>query len=573
MAGIDYDSIFPGKQQQTPPPASTGSGGGSVSQSGASQGDSGYHSAGESLAAGVAQGVVRDPAQTITSLAAPVINWVDRNVPVLGALDRWAGTTPENIAAQSTAAQQQYGGDLSFQAGRIGGNVLAGAAIPGAGLAGDLGAAAVGAGARPIVSALARGAASGAYAGGTGSALVSGGYGEDPGTAALEGAAGGGLLGGAASAVARPVSSALTNIADRLGIDLSAGQARGGVLGWLEDLTEPFFGSGAGKQGAQQKAQFANVIQRNMGVPETGNFTLPEANAALQTAGTNQGNAARALNIDAGVPAGAPTVPGAAAPNLVDRLNQVVSDAERLGPTTEQAYGARDLRKQIFSSLSNNGGIMPGADFQSFVGYRSALDQMAKSKNPAVQNVAHEVREALTTAANNTSSNAPGALDAYNAARLQYKAGVLARDVTQQTGDFADTTPAALKQSILRIYGDQMANTGVGYDLPDLARLIRLIPKYPSSGTAQRQTLYNALAAAGSYLGAPAMAAAGMHAAAPYAALIGAARMSRFGPGMGVPGVGNALAAVGNYANPLLPRLAGEQVGKAVTGNWTWPQQ
>jgi len=574
-AAIDYDGIFGSRGRQgsaaSTPPASTDGGDGSGG-AGAGQSDSGNHSAGESFAAGVVQGTVRDPAETITSIAAPVINWVDRNVPFLGALDRWAGTTPENIAAQSEAARQRYGNDLSFQAGRIGGNVLVGAAIPGAGLVGDVGAAAAGAG-RPLLSALARGAASGAYAGGTGSALVSGGYGENPLTAGLEGAVGGGVLGGAGAALARPIANNLTNIANRLGVDLSAGQARGGVLRWLEDLTEPFPLSGAGQKGAQQQSQFANVIQRNMGAPETGNFTLPEAEAAMQAAGTRQGNAARALNIDASVPAGTPTVPGTAAPNLVDRLNEVVADAERLGPSTPQAYGARNLRQQIFSSLANNGGTMPGRDFQSFVGYRSALDQMAKSTTPEVANVARDVRDALSTAANNTASNAPGALDAYRAAQLQYKAGVLAREVTKQTGDFADTTPAALKQAIFNIYKNQMTNTGVGYDLPDLARLIRLIPKYPSSGTAQRQAMYGGAAALGSYFGSPAMAAAGLHAALPYAAMTAASRMSRFGPGMGIPGVGNALAAVGNYANPLVPRILGENLGKGLTGNWTWPQQ
>lgn len=569
MAGINYDSIFPGKQQQLPP-ASTSGGAGSGSDS-TGQSDSGYHSAGESLAAGVMQGAIRDPAQTITSVAAPVINWVDQNVPFLGALDRWAGTTPEAIAAKTADVQQKYGGDLSFQAGRVGGNVLAGAAIPG-------GAAVEGAANALNLGRLGAAAARGAYAGGTGSALTAGGYGENPLVAGAEGAVGGGLLGAGTAAVMRPVASTLTNIADRLGIELTAGQKNaGGIITRLEDLSGPLPGSGAGKKATQQQGQMANVIQRNMGVPETGGFTLPEAQVARRAAGTEMGNVAGTMNIDSRVPAGAPAAGGGAAPNLVDRLNQIVSDAESLGPRTEQAYGARNLRQQIMNSLARNGGVMPGNDFQRFISNASILDNMASHDSSAVQDVASKVRGALMTAANNTPSNPPGVLDAFKAAQLKYKASLLATEATKESGDFATVTPAKLKQLIYRMYDDQMGNTGAGYDIPDLARLIRAIPKMASSGTAERSMLYNALLSGGAgalgYLSTPTALSAGIHAAVPYAALTAAGRMSRFGPGMGVPYVGNALAAVGNYANPVLPRIAGEGVGKAVTGNWTWPQQ
>jgi hypothetical protein len=282
------------------------------------------------------------------------------------------------------------------------------------------------------------------------------------------------------------------------------------------------------------------------------------------------------MNIDARVPAGAPPTGGGAAPNLVDRLNQIVSDAEALGPNTEQAYGARNLRQQIFASLSKNGGVMPGSDLQTFISHASKLDQMAGHDSSAVQAVASDVRNALFTAANNTPSNAANVLDAFKAAQLKYKASLLGTEITKQTGDFATATPAQLKQTIYRMYGDQMGNTGTGYDIPDLARLIRGIPKLASSGTAERSLLYQlaGLGAGGGalgYLSTPTALAAGVHAAIPYAALIGAGRASRFGPGMGVPYVGNALQAGLNAANPLLPRVAGESLGKAVTGNYTWP--
>jgi hypothetical protein len=249
------------------------------------------------------------------------------------------------------------------------------------------------------------------------------------------------------------------------------------------------------------------------------------------------------------------------------------------GPDTQQAHAAGAMRDQITTALNNNGGVMPGSVFQRFIGYGNALDKMADHSNPEVQGVASDVRNALMTAADNTSSNPSGVLGAFRDAQLRYKASVLTNAVTTQTGDFATVTPAALKQAIYRQYADQMTagNTGAGYDIPDLARLIRGIPKLASSGTAERSLLYQ-LAGLGvgggalGYLATPSALAAGAHAAIPYAALVAAGRASRFGPGMGLPYVGNALQAGLDYANPLVPRVAGEPVGRKIANYFQDPR-
>jgi hypothetical protein len=221
---------------------------------------------------------------------------------------------------------------------------------------------------------------------------------------------------------------------------------------------------------------------------------------------------------------------------------------------------------------------MPGSDFQKFVANGNTLDRLSGHSNSEVQDVAAEVRGALFNAADNTAANPPDVLKDFQAAQLRYKASLTANDAIGKVGSSEAMTPLGLKQAIQRHYMDQLtgsaANTGPGYDMPDLARMIQAVPKLASSGTAERNMLYNAILGAGaggaSYLANPNALQAALYGAAPIAALSAAGRFSRLGAGA-VPG-GAAVAPYVNALNPLAPRVLGQGVGNLLaTGNMPQP--
>ena len=517
------------------------------------------------IAAGVVQGAARDPATTIVgnSYVAPIVDWVDRNVPILGRLDQWAGTSPQALAAQNQAYEKQYGGSDAAAIGRLGGNVLAGAAIPGgeavAGLAG------AGRAATWLAPAL-----RGAYAGGTGSALTAGGYGENPLVAGAEGALGGGLLGGALSKFTGGANKDLQGLADRLGIKLTGGQSQGGTLQMIEDVSKRLPGSGAASTEASQQGQIVKVLERNMGITKpTGSLDLPTVGAAKSAAGSDMSRIANNITIDGSAPAGAAAGQGAAAPDLMTKLNQIVADHSTLGTDQLDYKAATHLRDAIQTSLGNSGGVMPGTDFARLIANGGTLDRFAGHGDSQVKNVAAEVRNALFNAADNT-PNQPGIMTEFRDARLRYKASATAADAIGPTGSTEQMTPQGLKLAINRHYADQMVNpsaTGAGYDMPDLSRLIRGIPKLASSGTAERLGLMNMLGIGGAVgggvlgaLGGPVALSTAAHAALPYAAVAGAGALSRKLPW-------TQIARAGAPLNPLLPRIAGQGLGRVISGN------
>lgn len=513
------------------------------------------------LGAGVMQGAVRDPLTTLSPILNPATRWMEQNIPGVRSWDERMGMTPGSIEAANQAYQASpAAGSLWGMGGRLAGNVAASSLIP-----------IPGAGATGVVANALRGAA----AGGIGSALTSGGYGENPLTAGAEGALGGGVIGGATGALMRPLNTFLTNTADRLGIDLSRGQATGGkLLQRLEELP----GAGGTSQAATQNEQMVSAVQRSMGVPETGKLDLPAVQNARRAAGQDMGKVAGTMSIDGTAPAGS-GVAGGAPLSLTDRLDEIYNQAATLGTDTPQAKAADALRNQINTSIMNNGGTMPGSDFKKFVATGNTLDRLGDHSNSEVQGVASEVRQALFNAAGNTPANPPDVLKDFQDAQLHYKAAMTANDAIKQTGSTDAMTPAALKQAIFRHYSDQLAagNSGVGYDMPDLGRMLQALPKLASSGTAERAAFYGALAGGGglgaySYLANPHALTAALYASAVPAAAAAAGRVSRFGPGMGVPYAGPALNALGAYTNPLLPRLLGQGTGNLLaTGNMPQP--
>lgn len=506
----------------------------------------------QSAGAGIVQGT-RDVAQTIS-------NWgeaANARVPWLDAIDRDVGWFPpqgSTLPQQTQAFNQQYASDIPAQLSRIGGEI---GSTPGV----MMGARAVGAlaEAAPIVGRYLAPIVSGAFGGGAQNLLVSGGTGQDAGQALATGAAGGGALGGlfgaAGAWMGRNASAVIDAAADRLGIRLSQGQRVGGIAKRVEDTTKILPGSGASRFAQDQREDITRVIAREAGIPgPVRQIDTATLNAAETRAGDAIENAARRITIQ---------------PNqrFTTDLGDIVTRARQAGPATQQAATADSLGTQLLHLLRNNGGQLPGAEFQRFISRGGPIDTALNSSVPEVRAVGTAMREALFRAAESSGTASREALRDLAEARYQWKVIQTVRPAVTRTLTGTDEMSLPGLSNAIRNEFD-MRRFGPGNDMQDLARLISgPLRDLPSSGTAERAAWQRWLGLGGAEAGpAGLMWALGQpHLAETYLAATGiplaatavAGRLSRFGPGLGIP----SLEAAREGFNPLLPRLMGPHVG------------
>jgi hypothetical protein len=511
--------------------------------------------------AGLVQGG-RNVAQTVGGFIDDAGNWVDARVPWLAAIDRATGvdfTRPVNqLQMQTENFRKQYGSSIPAGIGEVVGDI--GATVP---LTGAFGSA-LGAGARalPIIGRVAGPAVEGAVAGGAGNALISGGTGEDPGRALATGAAGGALLGGVPAlvgagvrALGGGVPSAISGIADRLGINLSTGQRTGGVAKRIEDVGAGIPGSGADQFARTQNSQIAGVIAREGGIPgPVVKLTPASVSDGLTAAGNRMETAASKIDVP-----GDNTTLGA--------LGTIHTNASISGTDAPQAKTVATLNDRILNIMANNNGTMPGPDFQKFIAKGGELEAAINSSNPDVANAAQQVKDALLDAANRSGAASADAVKDLQTARYNYKVLKTAQPVINNSADGSDTMSQAALAARIR-GGTQnpnfdMSRSGPGNNMQDLARLIEGIKPLRSSGTAERAAWYGALGIGGTggaayALTHPDQAEDFIGGTVPAAIGIGlAGRGLRFGGGLGIPGVSGVTGA----ANPLVPRLFGPHVG------------
>jgi len=509
----------------------------------------------QSTGSGLVQGV-RDLYQTGANLA----DYVDRNVPAAAAIDRYFGQdAAADVArtqANTAAYNQQYGSSIPATVGRFTGNLAATLPVgPVARLAGE-GAAAVPllARAAPVVS--------GAAAGGLQNMLVSGGYGQDWRQAAAEGVAGGGLVGGALGLIGNRLAgsgSEVQQLADRLGVPVSRGQATGGVAQRVEDTAAVLPGSGASQFATQQRHAIAGLLNREMG--ESGNQINAAGLAqARQRIGNDIDNAIGRITISA--------PPGNT--SFVDRLRAIRTEALANGPNTPEAHRIPALLDNIDDVLANNNGTIPGNRLLDLLKRGNPLD-MASRQLGNVGDRADDIREALLNAAQASPTASPGAVSDLQRGRYQWKVANTIQPAIQRTvGGTEEMSLPALANAIQNNrYIDKLADE----PMPNLMRLINSTRNLASSGTAERslwQKLVGLSPTEGLgggalwYLAHPQNLeqAAGVF-AIPTAANILASRGLRFGPGLGVP----AFDTTRQIFNPLTPRLLGPSVGQ-----WVAPQ-
>ena len=397
--------------------------------------------------------------------------------PLYAQLDRLYGYEPGSNTPRLEAETKAYEGANADSwvapVGRFGGNMVATAPVSGP-------AKVVGAVARaaPYVGRYLAPAAEGAVSGAGFNLLTSQGktpeeWGADAQSGALWGAGIGGALGAARNFFTRSARPADQAIADRLGIRLSTGQSSGGTLKGIEDATAIMPGSGANRFAGEQRQQIANVIAREGGMPQGVPITTDVLNAAQTRIGTAIEDAARRIDI-----------PGT--PQLGQNLQQIAQAALQAGPATQQADTARNLIRQLSNLYANNGGRLPGSEFQSFIARGGPIDTALGSSVPEVRAVGQRMREALLDAGQSGGAGTQEALRDLRNARYQWKVVQTVRPAMDRTATGSEEMLLpGLRTAIANEFG--LTRTGQGQNMSDLAKLIAgPLRALPSSGTAER---------------------------------------------------------------------------------------
>jgi hypothetical protein len=264
------------------------------------------------------------------------------------------------------------------------------------------------------------------------------------------------------------------------------------------------------------------------------------------------------------------TVPGDA--TLMGRLSQIEAASQQAGTSTAQANTVRNLGNELLNLMSNNGGQLPGQEFQRFIARGGSLDTALNSSVPEVRSAANSIREALLDGAQRGGQGSADALRDLTQGRYQWKVlSTIAPAIQRTQAGTDEMSLPGLANAIRREF--DMSRTGPGNNMQDLARLISgPLRTLPSSGTAERGAWQRWLGLGGEGVGAGGLAymlgsphAAEIAAAAtgiPLAANVAASRLLRYGPGMGI----NALEAGRQEFRPLMPRILGPAVRNALLG-------
>lgn len=535
----------------------------------------------------------RDIAQSVGGIA----NWLHLGDP---------GHVTQRLQQQSQAWQAANYGNIGAQVTRAAGDIGATAALlpeaivaaPEALAAGGTEAALtplIGANAARIGGTIAGRAAGGAAAGGATNVLTQGGYmppGQDYGpgnalTAGATGALGGAVLGGALGAPGAfrgPVSPALEAAAGRINYPLTLGDRQGGLMKNIEDVTEGVPLGGSGPMAQQKMAAMATTIGNEMGM-----------RGPLQNIDDNMvANAEQ--NTSAGFQAVTPRLQVSMTPNLFGRLQDEVDSTYNPVPGATQSNGynaAVNLRNRIYSDMMQSGtvggtnygtpGMMPGDRLQNLIRFRGPLWRMQNSSDPEVRDVANAVNESLFDAVQDPASgNNPADLQLFGQLRGQWKAQKQFGPLIQKTTDGlsgVDNPSVTIRNIIMKPktgwdprYRDPV--TGDPSPMTDLAQVLGTTRPLKSSGTG-RQVGFQKMIGIGSetggvaapigalMMGDPTMAAhAFVYGSVPTLGALGAARYSRFGPGLGIPGAG----WLGNQLTPVMPRTFGPMLGNYLMG-------
>lgn len=502
--------------------------------------------------AGVEQGV-RDVGQTLNNIDA----YLTANVPAYAAANRAIGYTPQ-VAAQTQAAtetqtkayEQQYPGNWPAAIGRIGGNVLAVPAEP---------AAAVGEvyGAMPWLGRYLGPLGEWATAGGMQNMLTSAGETPEQWQRDFEtGGIGGAVLGGTTSVLGRYLTRARTALqqeAQNLGLNLSWGELAGGLGRQLESYSQYLPFSGDAAKAAEHRATIANVLNRNMGMPETGVLNLDTLNQARTKIG-GMLDQIKNLTVDANQD-----------PGLLNDLATIRNQAgqENLGTVS-------NMVNHVETVIANHGLTLPGDALQHLIEHGSNLDNLIGSETPNVARYAARIKGALLDAASrtgdpafypNATQAARDAVNEFNEGRYFYKTLKTVEPLVTRTGDVADQGYLGLANRIQGTAANPNFDSRFQYqngEMQQLGRVLRgILPDLKSSGTGRELITHSLLLGEGGLLAA---------------ALLGPEHLENYFKAaaipMGLGALGGRISRFGMppWLNMLTQRLGGPYVGNMLTG-------
>lgn len=392
------------------------------------------------LGAGTSQGV-RDVSTTLGNID----RYLTANVPAYAAANQAIGYTPQDAAsaqaadkAATQAYEQQHQGDYVAAGGRLGGNILA---TPGGDLVSGLGALGE---AVPYVGRTIGPMAEWGLQGGLQNMLTS--MGETPEQWERDFATGGVTgatlrgLGGLGSAWLGRAASAVQKEAQELGFNLSLGETLGGLAKRIESYTQYLPFSGTATKEAADRSNVANILLRNMGMPETGVLDKEALNQARTKIGgmlDQIKNVTVDTNQDPGLLNDLSTIRGQAAADDVKPIAGIINHVENV--------------------LTNYGLKLPGSSLQALIEKGSDLDDLLSSETPNVARFAARIKASLLDAASRTADPAlypnaaratRDAVDAFNQGRYFYKTLATAEPLVLKTGDAADATYKALGNRI-----------------------------------------------------------------------------------------------------------------------------
>lgn len=321
--------------------------------------------------------------------------------------------------------------------------------------------------------------------------------GEDPVSAAIAGGTLGMFAPGTGRAMAKTLSSSIApgvaRLADialnKFNIPLSADLlSTNPMIRFAHSVVEkmPFTGGG-GARAARQVA-FNRGIAASFG--ETADHVTPEViDSAYKRIGGMFDNVANNTP-----QIGADQQFGADLANTWHEASQVLTDQE-MKPLENQITN-------ITQKFVDGNGSITGAQYKTLTSRGSPLDVASKSPNGSIRHYAGQIRDALDGA---LERHAPQeAIDDLRTARTQYKALKTVEDLAEKapTGDIS---PALLLTPVRKSYSN--FSRGGGGDLADLARIGQLFLKdAPSSGTSERQVIYEGLGKLGKALEPAALA-------------------------------------------------------------------
>lgn len=268
---------------------------------------------------------------------------------------------------------------------------------------------------------------------------------------------------------------------DKYGIPVRGGQiSESPFIQWLDSVLGKTPLSGYSARNEKSAAAFTRAVSKTFG--EDADSLTPDVMSAAKS---------RIGKVFNDVAANT-TIPDAA-DNVLKPIGEVIHEAYQVMPENEVSPLLKQL-ESIGSAIDPQTRALSGEAYQALTRKGTPLDRAMGSSNPNIRYYASQIRNVLDNALQQ--SAAPADTAALRNARLQWKNMRTVQDLAAKANIEGEISPQALLGAVKKSYKD-MAYSGAG-DIGELAKIGKeFLTDKPSSGTAERYTLYRLLEGAG----------------------------------------------------------------------------